>query len=76
MKSIWIKKGKDHILITRNDLNNWKISLFFFFILEFQKIVQNFDKMSPEGNFERQFETLDAKILSQYEHLGRQNNLH
>ena len=60
VKSIWVKKEKDHILITRNDLNNWKISHHFSYIFEFQKIVQNFDKMLPEGNFERQFETLNA----------------
>ena len=32
----------------------------FSYIFEFQKIVQNFDKMLPEGNFERQFDTLNA----------------
>ena len=60
VKSIWVKKEKDHILITRNDLNSWKISHYFSYISEFQKIAQNFDKMLPEGNFERQFETLNA----------------
>ena len=60
VKSIWVKKEKDHILITRNDLNNWKISHHFSYIFEFHKIVQNFDKMLREENFERQFETLNA----------------
>ena len=55
-------------MITRNDLNSGKTSLSFIYIyiyiyiyiFEFQKIVQNFDKMLPERNFESQFETLNA----------------
>ena len=60
VKSVWVKKEKDHILITRKDLNSWKISHNFSYISEFQKSVQNFDKTLPEGNFERQLETLNA----------------
>ena len=41
-------------------LNSWKISHRFSYISEFQKIAQDFDKMLPEGNFERQLETLNA----------------
>ena len=58
-KSIWVKKEKDHILI-KNDLNNWRISHHLFYIFEFQKIVQNFDKILPERNLERQFEPLNT----------------
>ena len=32
----------------------------FFIFPNFKKIVQNFDKMLPERNFERQVETLNA----------------
>ena len=38
----------------------WKVSHYFSYISEFQKIVQNFDKMFPEGNFEHQFQTFNA----------------
>ena len=60
VKSICVKKEKDLILITRNDVNNWKISHYFSYIFDFQKIVQAFNKMLPEENFKRQHETLNA----------------
>ena len=60
VKSIWVKKEKDQILMTRNDLKKLRINHHLFFISEFLKNVQNFDKMLPERNFERQLETLNA----------------
>ena len=55
LRDNWIFKA---LLV--NDLNNWKISYHFSHIFELQKIVRNFDKMLPKGNFERQFEILNA----------------
>ena len=64
VKSIRVMKEKELILIIRNDLNNWKISHHFSYIFEYKKLVQNFDKMLPEGNFERQFET--SNVLQRF----------
>ena len=56
----------------RSDNKEWlynsKISQNFSYFFEFQKIVQNFDQMLSEGNFESQFETLNAlwKFECQY----------
>ena len=47
---LWIKKSFKFI----------DFDLFWSYIFEFQKIVQNFNKMLSEGNFECQFETLNA----------------
>ena len=41
-------------------LKKLRINHHLFFISEFLKNVQNFDKMLPERNFERQLETLNA----------------
>ena len=46
--------------MSRNGLKSKKISRNFSYISKFQKIVLSCDKILPEGNFERQFETLNA----------------
>ena len=39
VKSIWVQKGKNHILMARNYLKGWEISHSFSYISEFRKIV-------------------------------------
>ena len=43
VESIWVKKEKDHSLMTRNHLKSWKINHNFSYISEFHKIVLSWD---------------------------------
>ena len=43
VESIWVKKEKDHSLMTRTHLKSWKINHNFSYISEFHKIVLSWD---------------------------------
>lgn len=62
---MWVKKKKDQILMARNHLKSWKISQSFFLFSEFQNIVLElwYKSVSPERNFECQYETLTDNLF-------------